>query len=812
MRGRGDADPGDRTRADVWGRRALTTLALCGALLATAGSAGASHAVLTLDSIGPAGGNGPFNPFFAAVSADGSRVFVETDEPLVAADTDAFLDVYERSGGTTTLVSTGPAGGNGAFDAFYAGSTASGARVFLETDEPLVAADTDASFDVYERAGGTTSLVSGGSLELAAFFRGVSADGSAVFFETDEALVAGDTDAGVDVYRRTAGGLALVSGPDEAPAWFDAASADGSRVLFETDAQLVPGDTDAATDVYRFAGGAFELVTGGAADVPAFFRAASADAGRVVFETSEQLAAADDDAVTDVYRAGAGGVELLSGGAADVPARFRTAAGDLGRVVFETDEPLAAADEDGLTDVYATDGGSVTLQSASAVDGVAAAPVFLVGASADAGRLFLETAERLLEPDADGLEDVYARSGGVTTLLSGGGSGVFGVTFAGASADGAEVFLSTPERLLDADTDGSYDVYERTAGVTSLVSTGQAGGNGPFGAFVAGVSADGSRVVFSTFERLVDADTDLREDVYSASLEPAGESAPPVVTVAVAAGERQGASGWFDATGSGTDGVTVAARAADPDGVARLVCTDGAAVVLDVAAATGSFVLRDGRHSVACEATDAAQPPSTGTAPGSTPMPLALDVDQTAPTLACTTPAPGPVFVLRGAGGAVTATVTDAVSGPAAPTASADAAVSAVGNRTAALTARDAAGNEATAACPYRVSYAVVVERGPKPSVKAGSQVQVRFALTDAAGAPIADAEAGALGDACRATVTLAPAAAECARYESGKRTFRADVKTDKATPRGSRDVTVAVSAPDGSGVVAETPLPIEVR
>ena len=102
--------------------------------------------------------------------------------------------------------------------------------------------------------------------------------------------------------------------------------------------------------------------------------------------------------------------------------------------------------------------------------------------------------------------------------------------------------------------------------------------------------------------------------------------------------------------------------------------------------------------------------------------------------------------------------------------------------------------------------------RRAKPSVKAGSQVQVRFALTDAAGAPIADAEASALADACRATVTLAPAAAECARYESGKRTFRADVKTDKATPRGSRDVTVAVSAPDGSGLVAEAPLPIDVR
>jgi Ca2+-binding RTX toxin-like protein len=64
-------------------------------------------------------------------------------------DTDARQDVYERSGGQTTLVSTGPAGGNGAVDAFLAGASADTARVFLETEESLISADTDISQDVY---------------------------------------------------------------------------------------------------------------------------------------------------------------------------------------------------------------------------------------------------------------------------------------------------------------------------------------------------------------------------------------------------------------------------------------------------------------------------------------------------------------------------------------------------------------------------------------------------------------------------------------------------------------------------------------
>ena len=75
-----------------------------------------------------------------------SNVYVRTEESLVAADTDTGCaagqgpqcrDVYEYAGGTTTLVSTGPAGGNGAFDAAFAAVSLDGERVFFDTREPL---------------------------------------------------------------------------------------------------------------------------------------------------------------------------------------------------------------------------------------------------------------------------------------------------------------------------------------------------------------------------------------------------------------------------------------------------------------------------------------------------------------------------------------------------------------------------------------------------------------------------------------------------------------------------------------------------
>ena len=61
----------------------------------------------------------------------------------MSADTDTAIDVYERAGGQTTLVSTGPTGGNGGVDANFGGASADGARVFFRTAESLVSADTD---------------------------------------------------------------------------------------------------------------------------------------------------------------------------------------------------------------------------------------------------------------------------------------------------------------------------------------------------------------------------------------------------------------------------------------------------------------------------------------------------------------------------------------------------------------------------------------------------------------------------------------------------------------------------------------------
>jgi Ca2+-binding RTX toxin-like protein len=169
----------------------------------------------TLVSTGPDGGNGEFEAFFRDDSADGTVVVFETDESLVSTDTDTEPDLYMRAGGQTTLVSTGPAGGNADTDVEFEDASADAGRVFFTTVESLVSADTDTRLDIYEHANGQTTLLSSapnaGNADFNALFRGASEDGSHVFFETQESLLSSDADAANDIYGKR------IAAPDKAP-------------------------------------------------------------------------------------------------------------------------------------------------------------------------------------------------------------------------------------------------------------------------------------------------------------------------------------------------------------------------------------------------------------------------------------------------------------------------------------------------------------------------------------------------------------------------------------------------------------------
>jgi Ca2+-binding RTX toxin-like protein len=528
---------------------AIVSLLAAGALAA---GASAEDRVLELVSTGPAGGNGAFDASFSDMSADGTRGFFVTEESLVGADTDGAYDVYERAGGDTTLVSTGPAGSTAVFDAFVDGVSADGSHVFFRTFEPMESADTDMQIDSYERAGGQTTLLStgpaGGNGNLfPAFLMDASDDGTRAFFETDESLVSGDTDATRDVYERADGQTTLVStgpagGNGNAPALYMSESDDGTRVFFQTAESLVSGDTDATRDLYERADGQTTLVStgpdGGNGPVHVQFTTPglSSDGSRVFFETAESLVSADTDDSYDTYERAGGQTTLVSTGPAggngdfDAELAWRGVSADGTRAVFKTTESLVSADTDTTWDVYERSGGQTTLVSTGPAGGNAADPAVFADASEDGSRVFFETRESLVSADADDSYDIYERAGGQTTLVStgpAGGNGFVDPVFEDASADGTRVFFETIESLVSADTDTALDVYERSGGQTTLISAAPAGGDGTVDAFLADASADGSRVYLETTGSLLSADTDDVQDAYLARIVAPGTTTPP---------------------------------------------------------------------------------------------------------------------------------------------------------------------------------------------------------------------------------------------------------------------------------------------
>ena len=391
---------------------------------------------------------------------------------------------------TTTLLSQGegacaPGCGNGAFDVFFTGASAEGARVFFHTQEALVGEDGDTmQQDVYERSGGSTTWVSadGDATNADAIFGGASTDGTRVFFETNEALDPGDDDLTVDVYERAGGTTTGIStdGDEEVDAQFAGASADGTRVFFETD-EALGGDGDTTTDVYEHSGGTTTGIStdGDDSDYPATFAGASEDGTKVFFETEQSLVAADTDicdfgfdpvGCVDVYQRSAAtttGISTEDNNFSDTP--FLGASADGTRVFFPASEQLVDEDDDSAVDIYERSGGTTTGRS---TDGDGAFSATFAGASVDGSRVFFHTNEPL-SGDTDSSQDVYVHSAGGATGISTDGDGAFPATFAGASGDGSRVFFETDEPIPGTgDGDSSADVYERSAGTTTGISTG----------------------------------------------------------------------------------------------------------------------------------------------------------------------------------------------------------------------------------------------------------------------------------------------------------------------------------------------------
>ncbi len=423
-------------------------------------------------------------------------------------------------------------GGNDDFDVDSVSIATDGSRVLFATDEGLDAADVDGMEDVYQRAGGVTTLLSPGNEPLDAVRRGESADLRHVVFETNEALLEADEDNQTDLYEVFDGALTLVStGPDDdgsQPIYsYTGISPDGSRIYFTTAQQLrADQDTDSnKADLYMRSGGTVtllsrQLAAGTAQNVSDAVMASGGTA--VFFTTTERVVDADTDGAVDIYRSTGGDPELVSApGSTPDLATLAGSTPDGTHAYLTSTQAIDAGDTDGLIDIYESFAGTITLLTPSTITPWADRDMVFHAASADGSRVVFNTKQDLVSGDNDdnGVDagrDLYVRSGGVTTILTDStptgedGDGLLAdANFHHLSADGSRVVFSAGEQLVDDDTDAVFDLYTNTNGVIEWVSPGEDGaGNGASTAFFSGANADGTRIFFGTSEALVSADGD----------------------------------------------------------------------------------------------------------------------------------------------------------------------------------------------------------------------------------------------------------------------------------------------------------------
>jgi hypothetical protein len=169
-------------------------------------------------------GQEPLRPFRMSPDGSTAVFTTSAQARPDIVDADNATDVYRWKNGTLELLTAGvtlPAtlstGFGGALqETPFAISTADLSRIFFSTAQPLVGEDTDSSLDVYEHSADGVELVSVGGGEGDVRSAGISADGQDVYLHSYAALLPQDDDYGQqDVYIAKAGSSGF---PSSAPA------------------------------------------------------------------------------------------------------------------------------------------------------------------------------------------------------------------------------------------------------------------------------------------------------------------------------------------------------------------------------------------------------------------------------------------------------------------------------------------------------------------------------------------------------------------------------------------------------------------
>jgi hypothetical protein len=472
-------------------------------------------------------GGGQNMPYTFGFSDNLSQVFLQEDPILDPDAPPNAISLYVRDAGTGSYEWIAPTNGFAQFW-YLVGASADATHLVIETmGAPLLPGMPGSSSpSLYEW--------SGGQLHYVGFVNGTPAEG-------------------VSLGQGFPGRVA------------SAVSADGSRIVFSAGGQLYDRIDNTSTTHISASQRTIPDPNG---THPAGFWGASTDGGKVFFTSSEKLT---DDATTGINSTGLDlysfdlGSETLTDLSVDTnPADPQGA--DVKGVVGNSDDgqyvyfvaggDLGGGATSGAPNLYLSHGNQVkfigTLDPADSGAwaswrlGNGGNPGLTARVSAS-GDLAIQSIASLTGYDnvdsstGTPTNQIYRYSGaaGVLSCLSCRADGTppsgnstitppFNSvnTQRNITADGSRVFFSSTDAIVQGDTNGKSDAYEWAEGSTRLISDGTSGVN----SFFQDASPNGDDVFFATGARLVGQDTDSHVDLYDARVG-GGFAKPPAAPV-----------------------------------------------------------------------------------------------------------------------------------------------------------------------------------------------------------------------------------------------------------------------------------------
>jgi hypothetical protein len=434
-------------------------------------------------------------------SSDLSRVFIEPIEPLLPEDTGGRAGIYELAGvGTAAeelrLVNVDGSGKVLRDDRGQAG------------EPPLIGDHRN------------FSKVEGSA------YHAISTDGRTVFFSatpTKENEI-------LTLYARVDHEhTVVVSNPSPSectacalaekaamPATFQGASADGSKVFFTTEQQLLTSDHEGTTKLYEYdfkppaghpqlvqVSGDGLLPPGEGANVLGVVRTSS-DGSHVYFVATGKLTSEKNEEGKEAMKGQANlyGYDTVTGQTKFV-ATLREGGGQAS-LWGENDEAVREAQTtpDGRYLVF-----SFPVQLAGDTNSASARAVYRYDFEPPEGHPHLTWISHAAPEFAAVNKGLSARVAALE-LSQNGGNVMINDWNKAISENGESIVFTTPEQLQESDTDGATDVYLWHNGTVSMISAG--GGEGP------AMSSSGSDIFFVTSTRLVGQDSDVLTDVYDA--------------------------------------------------------------------------------------------------------------------------------------------------------------------------------------------------------------------------------------------------------------------------------------------------------